>query len=186
AAIEHIRLEDINALELVSLGREILGEPDLKGGKAILNKEKDVDTALASRLLSAIRMAIARSVDKLEANQFASRAEFGFYSPAASDEEIAASFYAALTELLPAFDRYDSDEAPSAAVLCERLAARMDPVERTHMYVFYENGDTPESLMTEAESSSDEKTRNELYELAADLANGQESFSRVLKIVQRI
>jgi len=186
AAIEHIRLEDINALELVSMGREILGEPDLKGGKAILNKEKNVDLALARRLLSASRVAITRSVDKLEATQVASGAEFGVYSPAASGQEIAASFYAALTELLPAFDRYDSGEAAAAATLRERLAARMDPVERNHMYVFYDNGDTPESLMAEAESSNDEKTRNELYELAAELANGKERFNRVLEIVQRI
>lgn len=51
AAIKHIRSSDINGLELVSMGREILGEPELKGGKAILNKDRKVDALLATRLL---------------------------------------------------------------------------------------------------------------------------------------
>lgn len=185
AAIDHIQLGDINALELVSMGREILGEPNMKGGKATLNKDKKVEAALATRLLSASLIAIARFVDKPEANQPAG-VESGVFSPAASSEEIAASFYAALTELLPAFDRYDSQEAAAARLLLERLATRMDPVERNHMEVFYDNGDTPESLVAEAESHKDEKTKNELYELAAQLADGKESFDHVLEIVQRI
>jgi hypothetical protein len=186
AAIEHIQLGDINALELVSMGREILGEPDMKGGKATLNNDKKVEAELATRLLSASLIAIARFVDRLEANQPAPGVEPGVFSPAASSEEIAASFYAALTELLPAFDRYDSQEAAAARLLLERLATRMDPVERNHMEVFYDNGDTPESLVAEAESHKDEKTKNELYELAAQLADGKESFDHVLEIVQRI
>lgn len=186
AVIEHIKNSDINALELISMGREILGEPDIKGGKATLNQDKKVDAALAIRLLSASLVAITRFVDKLEANKLATGIEPGVFSPVASSEEIAASFYAALTELLPAFDRYDTDDAAAASNLLERLTARMDPVERNHMYVFYGNGDTPEGLMAEAEANSDEKTKNELYGLAAQLADGKESFGHVLEIVQRI
>jgi hypothetical protein len=186
AAIEHIQLGNINALELVSMGREILGDPDMKGGKATLNKDKKVDAALATRLLRASLIAIARFVDRSDANQLAVGVESGVFSPAASIEEIAASFYAALTELLPAFDRYDSQEAAAARIVLERLTTRMDPVERNHMYVFYDNGDTPESLMAEAESNKDEKTKNELYELAAELADGKKSVEHVLEIVQRI
>ncbi len=186
AAIEHIRLKEINGLELVEMGREIFGEPSMKGGKATLNKEKKVDAALATRLLNASLIAIARMVDRLEANQLTSAGEFSAFSPVASTEEIAASVYAALTEILPAFDRYDEEEAAAARALLERLAARMNVVERNHMYVFYDNGDTPEGLMAEGEATKDEKIKNELYELAAILADGKESFDGVMEIVQRI
>jgi hypothetical protein len=186
AAIEHIRLREINGLELVSLGREIFGEPSMKGGKAILNLEKKVDALLARRLLNASLSALTRVVEKLEANQLNSAAEFSAFTPFAPTEEIAASFYTALTELLPAFDRYDAEEAAAARSLLERLAARMDVVARNHMYVFYDNGDTPEGLMAEAEATKDERTKTELYELAAILADGKESFDRVMEIVGRI
>lgn len=86
----------------------------------------------------------------------------------------------------PAFVLYDQKDAAAVANLLERLGARMNPVERTHMYVFYDNGDTPESLLAEAKASSDERTKNELYELAAQLAEGKESFDQVLEMVQKI
>lgn len=186
AAIEHIRLREINGLELVAMGQEIFGIAGRKHGDITLNELKKVDAGLAVRFLQATVTGLKRAVEKLDASQATPIVEFSNFSPAAPKSEIAASFYTALFDLIPAFDRYDAEEASVARALLKRLAAHMNVVERNHIFIFSDDTETSEGLLVEAEATKDEKVKNELYQLAALLAGKKESFDRALSIVERI
>src|SRR5262249_48840158 len=97
-----------------------------------------------------------------------------------------ASFFSALTELLPAFEQHHPTRLLSARALIDRLGDWMDPIERAHMFVFYDNGDTPESLVAEAEASTGVKSKDKLYYLAASLADLKGDSDKALSIASRI
>jgi hypothetical protein len=168
------------------MNREFLGAPDMHGGKAMLSNQEEVDTSLAGRLLSASLAAIQRFLDNASADEAKSSLEGGPANAPASSEQYAAGLFCALSELIPSFDLYDKTDALAARNMLERLRLRLDPVDRGHMYVYYDNGDTPEGLIEEADASADEKTKNELYETAAWLAVDKKSIDEVLAIAQKI
>ncbi|HEY7184484.1 MAG TPA: hypothetical protein VIC84_23810 [Blastocatellia bacterium] len=108
------------------------------------------------------------------------------FSEVAPVRERAASFFSALTDLLPAFEQHHPTNLLSARSLIEKLGDRMDPLERAHMFVFYDNGDTPDSLVAEAEASAEAQSRDELYCLAASLADLKGDTDKAFSIASRI
>jgi hypothetical protein len=62
----------------------------------------------------------------------------------------------------------------------------MNPVDREHMLVFYDNGDSPESLVREAEKTTDASQRRELYELASQLAEQQGDDTKAMELAAKI
>lgn len=94
--------------------------------------------------------------------------------------------YCQMTELMPAFEQFDAEHVEEARGLVERLRARLAPLERKHMYVFYDNGDTWQSLEAEASECADEAMRRELISLAADLAIATEAYDEALRLASRI
>src|SRR5262249_14333935 len=61
-----------------------------------------------------------------------------------------------------------------------------DPFERAHTFVFYDNADTPESLVAEAEASAEAQSRDKLYDLAASLAYFKGDTDKAFSIASRI
>lgn len=101
-------------------------------------------------------------------------------------KELAASYYAMLLDVQEGVRQYDSDKLLETQSLLERLGRWMDPIDREHMLVFYDNGDTPEGLVAEAERTSDAGQRGELYELASELAQQKGDETKALEIAAKI
>ncbi len=187
AAITRIASDSVNALEFVTIGRYLLDSNLSVLQKDKLSEgEKNAEASLAVRFLDSILAATNRFVNSLEQKGEVVRPEHQGFSEAASINEMAASFFAALTEFLPSFERYQPTRLASARALVERLGQWMDPIERAHMFVFYDNGDTPESLVAEAETNTEVKTRDEIYYLAASLADLKGDSDKALSIASKI
>ncbi len=101
-------------------------------------------------------------------------------------KELAASYYSMMLNLLEGVRSYDSDKLPGAQALLQRLGRWMDPVDREHMLIFYDNSDTPESLVAEAETTIDAGQKRELYELASELAQQKGDETKALALAAKI
>jgi hypothetical protein len=187
AAITRIANDDINALELVTMGRYLFRD-GASGPSGDKSADGGTDDAIAPavRFLDAALAATNRFVKALERKDKAVAPDRDVFSEAAPVSERAASFFSALTELLPAFEQHHPTRLLSARALIERLGNWMDPIERDHMFVFYDNGDTPESLVAEAEASTEVKSRDELYFLAASLADLKGDTDKAFSIASKI
>jgi hypothetical protein len=100
--------------------------------------------------------------------------------------EAASSYYEALTGLIYAFERYYPDGLPRANSLVNRISPWMTRVDQKHMYVLYDNGDTPDSLLVEAKTCEDSEQRLELYGLAVDLALMLNRYDRAREIAVQV
>ena len=189
AALRRIETHDINALEMLTLARYLLGdeiERRPSNERAHPSEMGGAKVALFKRFLNACLVATERFVSGISRSDgVAFRTERPF-SDAASTEEMAASFFTALTDLLPAFEHYDQEHLSAARTTIERLKRWMDPVSRDHMFVFYDNGDTPESLVAEAEAASDPGVQWELLQLAVSLATQRGDREKALSIASKI
>lgn len=101
-------------------------------------------------------------------------------------KELAASYYSMMLKLLEGVRSYDSDKLPVGQALLQRLGRWMDPISRDHMLVFYDNGDTPESLVAEAEQTIDAGQKRELYWLASELAQQKGDETKALELAAKI
>src|SRR5262245_23437739 len=187
AAITRIASDDVNALELVTMGRYFFGdEASRPSGDKSADSGTGAAIAPAVSFLDATLAATNRFVNALERKDKAIAPDRDVFSEAAPVSERAASFFSALTELLPAFEQHHPTRLLSARALIERLGNWMDPIERAHWDVFYDNGDTPESLVAEAEASTEVKSRDELYCLAASLADLKGDTDKAFSIASKI
>ncbi len=187
AALARIASDDINALELVTMGRYLFDDTSSpSSGDQNAESRTQVKAALSVRFLDSALVATHRFVSKLEQNAEAVAPDRDVFSEAAPIRERAASFFSALTELLPSFERYHPTRLLSARALIERLGRWMDPIDRAHMFVFYDNGDTPESLAAEAEAHTELKSKDELYYLATSLADLKGDSDQALSIAAKI
>lgn len=193
AAIDRIATNHVFPLEIYTLGAFLVGDALDPKRFGEPDGSHTCDPETARRFLQAAISATDRFVTQLEqASDDTDKLPAPFDSASfegdevPSVEEISGSFFSAMTDLLPAYDFYDRAGSASARALVDRLGRFMDPVERKHMYVFYDNGDTPASLVAEADASADAKSRNELLELAIELALGEHDFETARPLVERL
>jgi hypothetical protein len=189
AALVRIETEEVNALELLELARYLVGEeasPSPNNEHETDKSNQDVNSAAVVRFLNAVLTATERFVATIKPGNRDYATLQGPFSEHASVEERAASFFSALTKLLRPFERYHRSRLDEARTITEGLKRWMDPISRDHMFVFYDNGDTPESLIAEAEITRDAKSRDDLYNLAASLADQKGDYRKALSIASRI
>ncbi len=193
AAIARIGTEDVAPPEIYDLAMFLVR--DSLDPKRFGEKSPDApraDKTVAQRFLDAAAAATERFVTTYESRSAKTpgssvpfdSAAFGGDAP--DVEEIAGSFFSMMTDLLPAYEQYDVERLSAARALVERAGRLTDTVSREHMYVFYGNGDTPESLAAEAEASTDSRSRSELFDLAVQLAMSQHDYDKARSIVQRV
>jgi hypothetical protein len=189
AALFRIETQDINALEMLTLARYLLGDemaPRPMNERARSGEGPSANIQLLKRFLNASLLATNRFVSGIARSNGGALGTGRPFSDAASAEEVAASFFTALTNLLPAFEHYDQERLSAARTTIERLKRWMDPISRDHMFVFYDNGDTPERLVAEAEASRDPRAKWELLQLAVSLADQKGDSDKALSIASKI
>ena len=189
AALLRIETDDINALEILTVGRYLLGdeiEPRQTNERVRPDERTGANREQLKRFLNASLIATDRFVDRIDRSVGGVIGTGRPFSDAASAEEVAASFFTALTDLLPAFEHYDQERLSAVRATIERLKRWMDPISRDHMFVFYDNGDTPERLVAEAEAASDPSAKWELLQLAVSLADLKGDSEKALSIASKI
>ena len=198
ACIDRISDKDVNALEILDVALflfedEISADP--KQRAQVRTEEKaELKEAFATKLLNAALVGTDRFVSKIERQQSKQGSDGCVSDPEiqqvwtreADVKELAASYYSMLLDVQEGVRRYDSEKLRQTESLLERLGRWMDPIDREHMLVFYDNGDTPESLVTEAEKTSDSGQKRELYELASQLAQQNGDHNRALELAAKI
>jgi hypothetical protein len=188
AALRRIETDDINALEMHTLARYLLGdEIERRPNERVPPSETAGERVeLIKRFLAASLLATERFVRGISRSDEGAVGLAGPFSVAASTQEVAASFFSALTDLLPAFEHYDREHLSAARMTIERLKRWMDPISRNHLFVYYDNGDTPETLVAEAEAESVEEVKLELLQLAVSLAIDKGDCEKALSIASTI
>jgi hypothetical protein len=196
--LDRISRKDVNALEVLDVALFLFGDeisPDRNQRAQAKPEEKaEFKAAFATKLLNAALVATDRFVSKIErqqtkqgANERVSDPEIQqVWTSVADIKELAASYYSMLSDVQEGVRRYDSENLPRTQLLLERLGRWMDPVDRQHMLVFYDNGDTPESLVDEAVKTTNPGQRRELYELASQLAQQKGDETKALELAAKI
>ena len=199
ACIERVSSKDVNALEIhyvaYFLFQDEISADRKQRAEAKVEVRADLKAAFAKKLIEAAFVATDRFVGKIEAQQQGKEdvddrvTDPGIqqvWTPEADVKELAASYYSMMLNLVEGVRSYDSDKLPEAQVLLQRLGRWMDPVDREHMLVFYDNGDTPESLVAQAEKTIDAGQKRELYELASELAQQKGDETKALDLAAKI
>jgi hypothetical protein len=135
-AIDRIATSDISPLEIGNLKRYVLAEssPPESGGPTGAPATSAGEDMIVRFLLSALG-ASDRFASRLEAenragSHFADRNDNPINrdaSPGPTDHDIAAGFFSAMTDLLPAFEQYDREHWEEARAAVERLKRWLDP-----------------------------------------------------------
>ena len=199
ACIERISSKDVNALEIhyvaSFLFQDEISADRKQRAEAKVEERADLKAAFAKRLLEAALVATDRFVTKIETQQKGkAKADERVTDPGlqqvwtreADVMELAASYYSMMLNLQEGIRSYESDKLPETQALIERLGRWMNPLDREHMLVFYDNGDTPESLVAEAERTIDAGQKQELYELASELAQQKGDETKALALAAKI
>ena len=199
ACIDRISGKDVNALEILYVALflfqdEISADPKQRA-QANVAEKAEFKKAFATKLLNGALVATDRFVGKIEqqlrgkekADEHATDPEIlKVWTREADIRELAASYYSMLLDVQEGVKRYDRDKLQQTQSLLDRLGRWMDPIDRDHMLVFYDNGDTPESLVNEAEKTSDSGQKRELYELASQLAQQKGDHNKALELAAKI
>jgi hypothetical protein len=199
ACIDRISGKDVNALEIYDVAHFLFQDEISKGGKqqaeSKVEEKAELKAAFATKLLDAALVATDRFVTKIERQQQSKeRADERVTDPEiqqvwareADIKELAASYYSMLLDVQEGVNHYHNDKLPETQSLLERLGRWMDPIDREHMLVFYDNGDTPESLVAEAERTNDAGQRGELYQLASELSQQKGDATKALELAAKI
>ena len=187
AAIARIKSLDVNPLEINTLaGYLLVNDSSPSSEKRPAENRSDEKAAIAASFLDSALAATDRFVNRVERKDEAVAPGADVFSESAPTSEMAASFFVVLTDLLPSFERHHPERLASARALIEKLGHWMNPIERAHMFVFYDNGDTPEGLVAEAETTPEPKSKDELYNLAASLADLKGNSDQALSIAAKI
>jgi hypothetical protein len=199
SCIARITNEDVDALEIHNVAYFLFGDEisidRQQRTAAKVEEQADLKRAFGKELLEAALIATDRFVRKIEAQQEGKAnphdraSDPGIqevWTRAADIQELAGSYYSTMLNVLEGLRRYDPDKLPAAQGLMDRLGRWMDPLDLEHMLVFYDNGDTPESLVAEAETKNDPSQKQELYELAAELAQQKGDNARALELAAKI
>ena len=199
ACIDRISGKDVNALEILDVALFLFQDeisPDPKQRvQARVEEKAELKEAFAAKLLNAALVATDRFVSKIERQQRGKEkadarvSDSGIvqiWTGEADVKELAASYYSMMLNVQEGVRRYDIDKLQETQSLLDRLGRWMDPIEREHMLVFYHNGDTPESLVNEAEKTSDAGQKRDLYELASQLAQQNGDHIKALELAAKI
>ena len=199
ACLTRISVADVNGLEVHDLITFMFHEEVELDAKQRATANSDQNAELkkrfARKLLAAALAASDRLVSKIETQQRGREKPDEYISDpdvrkvwtrAATIQEMAASYYSMMLNVIEGVRRYDPDQLPAAQALIDRLGRWMDPLDRKHFLVFYGNGDTPESLAAEAESTRDPEQKKVLYEYAVDLAQQNEEDAKALAYAAKL
>jgi hypothetical protein len=198
ASIDRIAARDVNALEIVDVARFLFGDEVSAAPKQRAETKVDEKAAFkkafGTKFLTAALAATDRFVSKIERQQRKEGADDRVTDPEIQQvwnhdsgvKEVAASYDSMLLDIREAVRNYDPDKLGQTQSLLARVGHWMSPVDQEHMLVFYDNGDTPESLAAEAEKASDAGQKSELYDLAAQLAQQKGDDTKALELAAKI
>jgi hypothetical protein len=199
ACITRAASTDVNALEIVHLMQFLFADEvsiDPKQRAAAKTEENaELKKAFSKRLLEAALKATDRFVGKIEAQQQGKQKPDVYISDpdmqkvwthAGDIKELSASYNAMMLNVIEGIRRYDPDELSAAQGLVERLTRWMDPLDRKHFLLFYDNGDTPQSLAAEAETTANPDYKRELYKYAFWLALNKADDQQALEYVAKL
>jgi hypothetical protein len=194
-AITKIANDPVTGNELLTIGRYLFDDDeddddDSDGTQKDGNpeSEKKEKALLATRFLDATLAATSRFVDSLDRKGDTKGQVSQAFSEGASSNDNAASFFTALTKFLPSYERYRPARLASVRNFIEALGRWIDPVDRAFSLDLNDEGDiTPESLAAAAEASTDSKTRDNFYDMAArKTADSEGDYDKALSIAARI
>jgi tetratricopeptide (TPR) repeat protein len=193
AAVDRIAEEDVYPLEILTMSSYFFEDNPSQQSNGGTEKKSRAEEkrAVAIRFLNATLSASNRFVSKLEQISESKDQRSNAFDPLGSTgglslDDWASSLYQSLTESLPAFEHYDRERLAEANALVERASRLMDPISRKHFLIFYDNGDTPEGLVAEAEASNDPAAKDELFQLGAELAIQKQKYDLAQAIASRI
>ena len=199
ACIERISSKDVNALEIHNVAyflfQDEISADHKQRAEAKVEERADLKATFAKKLLEAALVATDRFVAKIEKQQQGKvKANERVTDPGLQEVwtreadvmELAASYYSMMLNLQEGIRSYESEKVPETQALLERLGRWMSPLDQEHMLVFYDNGDTPESLVAEAEKTIYADQKRELYELASELAQQKGDETKALALAAKI
>jgi hypothetical protein len=195
AAITKIAKESVNGYELQTIGNYLLEEEEADNDDSDKpEQEKKSDTekkeanALITRFLDATLSATSRLLDSIEQKSTPSTQENKAFSEGASNNDKATNYFAALTKYLPSIERHLPARLAIARNLIERLGHWLDPATRAFLRATSGQDDiTPDSLVAQAEASTEIEIKDSLYHTAASMTvDSQGNLDKALSIASRI